>query len=59
MHMQAAGNIARGGMDKSGPKVMTTMKDFLILSEIGKLDRQWLMGVAAVQVMELIQKCTK
>ena len=35
MHMQAAGSLARGDI-KAGPKIMTTMKDFLILSKIGR-----------------------
>ena len=39
MHMQAAGNIARGSDNKGGVKVMTTMKDFLILSKIGMCNK--------------------
>jgi len=34
--MSAAGDATRGPSNK-GPKVMTTMKDFIILSKIGKL----------------------
>ena len=36
MHMNAAGHVARGETKQNNLKVLTTMKDFIILSKIGK-----------------------
>jgi hypothetical protein len=56
--MIAAGNIARSGQDKPGPKVLTTMKDFIMLSKIGKYHKRFLSNYL-FQVTVPTQRYTK
>lgn len=61
----AAGDMSRGGDHSSGSKIMTTMKDFMILSKIGKFPLSIVCGLShewfllSMQVTELIPRSTR